>query len=238
MCMTVLGAFKFNSYQLVAPNPVHWTEEVKSLNNIVEVKTSSIPGAGLGVFTTQTITTGEHGRYLCAYYGELLNELVYEAIVDDNYTHFTGIHCSINCYMPGVFRGIPNTLGVTINSVTTHREAANVEYKMDESKIDNKSNVITCDGLMSVWIRPNTTIALGAELFSYYSKSFWSRLKRYREELKEDYCCVCLLYHSLRYDKLVLCDNCNNGFHIRCLQKLGFEFIDCEMWYCLNCVVQ
>ena len=51
--------------------------------------------------------------------------------------------------------------------------------------------------------------------------------------IMEGVCSICRLGHD--EDKLLLCDGCNKGFHLYCLNP-PLEFVPFSDWYCLECL--
>lgn len=49
------------------------------------------------------------------------------------------------------------------------------------------------------------------------------------------YCEIC--GHCDREDRLLLCDNCDLGFHLECLEP-PLEYVPIEDWYCPTCEAQ
>ena len=244
-CDQTLSVFGITQFAGLRFHPSYFVKSQKNEN--VEIRTSNIKNAGNGVFATTLLEGGKNGLYLMDYQGEPLQEWIYDAIEIKDFV-FTGVTFQhpLEKDLHGIWRGIPNTLGPTINSVTSRSHDANVEFRIDYSKMNIKKSTFEGVGFVEIWIKPRKTIQPGEELLLYYSPSFW---KQYTKKLQEDYCCVCLLYSSVKSNPLYLCDSCCNGFHLNCLieqkqnqcntkqskTKLTQEMLSKEPWNCSNC---
>lgn len=220
MCFQDIGVKKFRLLRFVHSQWIHYKIE----NNNFKVKKSNIKNAGFGLFAKTNIKKNEK---ILNYQGEPLEQWYYEAL-EHKESIFTGVKINIPKIGNCVYRGIPNTLGVFINSVLKENDA-NVEFIIDYNKI--KKETINGDGLISIYTKKE--IKKGEELFLFYGKDFWKN----HETHKEEYCLLCISFDSHLKNLMLLCDKCNNGFHERCLEKhLGKkQKIPKGKWFCFNC---
>lgn len=215
----------------------------------LQVKPSQIPNAGMGVFTTVDLDSGTEGKYLLDYEGEPMTVQQYQQMYEQTKNPiFTGIDFKID-KKTYIWRGIPGTLGCTINSSLTKKDA-NCEYK-DFSKwnINEKTNTFYESHTIQVWIKPNQKIAAGSELFTYYWNNSFKQHSTMEDEIKEleTPCKICHeLYsytdiQSSAYDPMLICSTCEQGYHLLCLYN---DYIDVDLeeiqnehldWYCSTC---
>lgn len=240
-CLEYFGVKQFGGYQF-CPGP--WLAaqtEARSLG--LEIRQSSLLNAGVGVFAMKRFIAGPSGQLLCSYAGEPMQEWIYDAIVTDSKEHYSGILFDVkfSSLSRGIWRGIECTLGASFNAAK-HARQAQLELRMDLSKIDHKHRCFNAEGFMQIWLKADTVIEVGEELLLYYSKCFWQRLQQRQMEATEEHCVLCLLFHSTRCDPMFLCDHCGQGFHLQCLKQwLAADAPDANnsesSWYCHNCQV-
>lgn len=249
---SILGLSRYQDYEFKPQLLFNAPTESKALG--LHIRTSSIANAGVGVFAAQRMRGGHSGRYLCDYAGEPMPTWMYDCIEDSNTIvarrdngdaslpelHYTGVAFHVAPLPAGVWRGISGTLGPSINA-TKRSQQANVELRINPSTIDRQGKVFHGTGFIQVWIKAGAVIDPSEELLLFYSQAFWQQLHRRQYEWQEPYCCICLLFHSTRSDRMYLCDRCNNGFHQLCMYRLNREAVpdnnETSSWYCASCNV-
>lgn len=222
MCYEYTGVTKFKNFKFITNR--QWKDED---SQYLIVQKSSIPNAGLGLFTTKKLEYSPN-KPLLIYYGEPLEPWYYNAIENHNHI-FVGVDFEIKNVGLGVWRGIYKTLGTYINS-TDSKEKANVELILDYSCVNHKYKFIR-DDFVKIYVKKDIIIQPGEELFLYYGDKFWELFNHQ----DESHCCICLKYHSIEQDPMFLCDSCNNGFHKNCLLKLNHSLPSEDTWNCNNC---
>ncbi len=221
MCFTIFEVVKFRECIF---KPVELKEQDSNSTEGVEVKKSNIPNAGNGVFATKELS-----GYLFDCIGEPVEAWRYHSTSVPDHI-YTGIDIELDNMIPFVWRGVPHTLGATINSSLDESDS-NVEFVINEQCIESK--IFHAEGF--VQIHTKRTIQPGEELLLYYGEKFW---KNYKQEEEEAYCAICLELHSTETDVMFLCDSCLMGYHTLCLEKLNKPIPDesHESWLCFNCL--
>lgn len=238
-CLKCFGVTEFSGFQFQSASWI--SAEIESHRLRLELRRSTIVDAGLGVFALTRFITGPSGQFLCNYAGEPVQEWIYDAIEDDDRQNYAGVRFQIKNLQPGIWRGIANTLGPSFNAAK-HSRQAQLELRIDPSKVDHQQHIFKAEGFVQVWIKGNTIVEIGDELLLFYSKLFWRELETRSLETREPYCVLCLLFHSTRIDPMFLCDQCNHGFHLHCLKRWNESNIPNDTnsekkWYCINCQV-
>jgi hypothetical protein len=235
--LSIFGVTKFAGLKFIPPQTWESAKVTASRLGFEVQKSKIAEEAGNGVFRAQNaikLSGGKEGLFLFCYDGEPLMEWLYDALESKDMI-FTGIQISSpsNEQFNGIWRGVVGTLGPTINSVTTRSSDANVEFRLNWSKVDFRKKIFDGDGFVEIWLRPGKILVPGQELFLYYRASFWKQYAA--QQNREDYCCVCVQYICSVKNPIFLCDKCSNGFHLNCSQdKTNMEIND-EPWYCQNC---
>ncbi len=222
------GVESFRKYRFVQQKTI-LAATIEAHKRGFVVKKSLIPNAGNGVFCGKKSFDG--GLVIMNYIGEPMEKWIYDAIevVDEL---FTGITFKTKIGN-GVWRGIPRTLGASINS-SMHEKDANVEFIVNHAAIDSKTKTLFGANFMQIRVKEGYTIRPGEELLLYYGSNFWKDFKAH----KETFCAICLLYYSNKSDPMYLCDGrCLKGFHAQCLIKLHLTLpcSNCKKWLCPNC---
>ena len=140
-----------------------------------------------------------------------------------------------------IWRGIIGTLGCTINSAESE-EKANVEINFNVKNIDNKNKKFYGDNFVELWVKPNVIIQPGQELLLYYLTPQFKDLMTKCAICGQTYSHTNLKSKKYPYDPMLLCDNCNKGYHLLCLnlydQPTVEEILDeNKQWFCQNCVL-
>lgn len=223
MCFQITGVKKFKDFTFIR-GP--WKIAKDESGDNFEVSISKIPNAGNGVFAKKSFQPGD---CLMEYHGEPIEPWYYDAIkVEDDL--FTGIGFYFDDVGEGVWRGIPRTLAATINSCMK-KTNANVVFEMIDNPITENKEF---NGHGFCVVKALKHIEPGDELYLYYGKKFWKG----RKFANEAYCAICLLFHAIETDRMLLCDgSCGFGYHQQCLLKHTGYLPDMNQdpWYCFNC---
>lgn len=139
----------------------------------VEIRASTVPGAGDGLFTTEKIIIGKGGRHMVPYCAELISTSTYGRRYPDGSSTYV-MACRSEWWLldATVRRGV----GSMANCSSHNKANAYFVHRPMREQVENPN--INPAEYTFVWLEMRRTMEASTELFVFYNDASWIRLMK------------------------------------------------------------
>lgn len=204
-----------------------------------------------GSKTISACTTSNPSQPLANYPGAILTLTEFKALPFECYTAVDIGHLEVQTPTKTtmgrhpvteefyVVMGMPLSIGANVNCIRNTAAHENCRLSFSERFVmpvaaTTSGRDVQVKGWLgdsSVCIRShNRTIRRDQELVMQYGKSFWGEL--------DISCHICCMFHSDDSNDIILCDRCDRGIHMKCLDPpMAVLPLPSTSWYCPTCSI-